>query len=159
MTDLFQRQLTEKLELESIYKKEFPDVLNFGKWIGMQCSLGFYTFYYREQDQEGYLITEDGNENTYDLNIPFNHKVNLISFARNHIDSEALDIRYIPVNTDDSFYDLIYKNSALVARSVIWEGGDTWENLGGAIIRFVITGTNAKKWKPRINIKFLEVPR
>lgn len=137
----------------------YPETLTFGKWIGISCQQGFYTFFYNAQDSEQHLITEDGTENLYDLDIPLDHRLNFISFARKHIDSEALDILYTPVGIDWEYADILYSNSALVAKSVLIELGSHYENVGSARLRFKITGTNLKKWLPRVNIQFLEKPR
>ena len=147
------------------YKKEFiyPDTLNWGSWVGFACQQPFYTFQYKKEDPATFLITEDGNENTYTLNIPYDHMLNLVTFSRTHTDSEALEVRYIPSNTSEEYYDILYSNSALTARSVVIELGERYENVGGkgakggaSRLQFVITGTNTKKWKPRVNLRFLK---
>lgn len=136
---------------------KYPEILNVKNWRGYQCQLGFYTFHYIGVDPDG-LITEDGNANTYELHLPYDHKLNLISFSRIHTDSENLQVRYLPNKTPPDYYDILYSNTALTARSVIIELGDKYENLKDARVIFAITGTDTKKWKPRVNVKFLEPP-
>ncbi len=104
------------------------------------------------------MISEDGSANTYDLDIPYDHMLNFVGMARTHTDSENWQIRYVPVKVDTSYYDILFDNANMLGRSAVIELGSNYENLGGAILTFAITGTNNKKWFPRVNIKFLEVP-
>ena len=116
-------------------------------------------FLYRSADPKTFLISEDGNENTYEMNIPWDHKLNIITMSRNHADSETWEIRYIPAKADPAYYDILASESAHTKRSLIFEAGDAYENLGGAQLQFVITGTNNKSWFPRVNLKLLALPQ
>lgn len=116
-------------------------------------------FLYREEDQKSYLITSDGNEQIYTLDINFDHKLNIITISRNHIDSETWEIRYIPNKADPAYYDILAKVSAHTNRSLIFEAGESYENLAGAQLQFVVNGTNGSSWFPRVNIKMLALPK
>lgn len=116
-------------------------------------------FLYREEDQKSFLITSNGNEQIYTLDIPYDHKLNVVTISRTHTDSESWEVRYIPNKADPAYYDILAKVSLHTKRSLIFEAGSSYENLGGAQLLFIVNGTNTKKWFPRVNIKLLEVPQ
>lgn len=137
---------------------QYPKQLNFGNWRGFECQQGFYAFHYIGESVEDKIIDGTGLEKIVDLDIPFDHKLNIITLAKEGIDSDNIEVRYIPKGIPELAYDILYSNSAVIAKSIIIELGSHYENLGGAKLRFVITGTNGKWIVPRVNILFLEVP-
>ena len=136
---------------------QYPKVLNLGDWIGFECQQGFYSFYYIGESVDDKIIDGTGNEVIIDLPIPWDHKLNIICLMKEGTDSDTIEVRYIPAKTQEANYDILY-SATTTAKSIIIELGEHYENLGGARLRFVITGTANAYIVPRVNIKFLEVP-
>jgi len=136
---------------------QYPKTLNYGDWIGHECQQGFYTFYYIGESAINKTLVGSGAEKIISFNIPHDHKLNIIGIAKEGVDSDIIEVRYLPVHLPDNYYDILY-SATTTAKSILIELGSAYENLGGARIDFVITGTNGKFLVPRVNIKFLEVP-
>ena len=136
---------------------QYPKELNFKDWKGFECQQGFYAFHYIGESVENKRIAGTGSEKIIDLLIPWDHKLNIITLSKEGADSDTIEVRYLPQGQQEAAYEILY-SEVTTAKSIIIELGSAYENLGGAIIRFVITGTNAKWIVPRVNIKFLEVP-
>ncbi len=136
---------------------QYPKVLNIGQWRGFECQQGFYSFFYIGESLDDKIIDGTGSAVTVDLNIPWDHKLTGIFLMKEGTDSDTIEVRYIPKGVSDADYDILY-SATTTAKSVIIELGDAYENLGGAKLRFVITGTANAYLIPRVNILFLEVP-
>jgi len=138
--------------------RQYPKTLNLGDWIGFECQMGFYSIYYVGESLADKTFTGGGSATTLVLNLPYDHRLNLISIAKEDTSSDDIEVRYNPRGVRDSDYDILYSNSAVTAKSILIELGDAYENLGGAKITFAWTITNAKTVVPRINVQFVEVP-
>ena len=136
---------------------QYPKVLKVGNWEGKECQQGFYSFHYIGENSDQKLIDGTGSETITDLDIPWDHKLNVITISKEGADSDVIEVRYIPNGQQDDAYEILY-SATTTAKSIIIELGEHYENLGGAKLRFVITGTSGKWLVPRVNIKFLEVP-
>ena len=136
---------------------QYPKVLNVGNWVGDECQQGFYSFHYIGENSDQKLIDGTGAETITDLLIPWDHKLNFISISKEGADSDTIEIRYIPAGQQDLAYEILY-SATTTAKSILIELGSAYENLGGATLRFVITGTSGKWLVPRVNILFVEVP-
>ena len=71
--------------------------------------------------------TGTGSAATLDFSIPWDHKLNIITIAKEGSDSDNIEVRYIPTKVRDSDYDILYSNSAVTAKSIIIELGDKYD--------------------------------
>ena len=99
-----------------------------------------------------------GSATTLVFEIPYDHRLNLISISKEDNSEDNIEVRYIPKGVLDAYYDILYSNSTVTAKSILIELGNAYENLGGAKIVFAWDITSNKKVVPRINIQFVEIP-
>jgi len=139
--------------------KQYPKTLNLKDWIGFECQQGFYTIYYIGESIDNKTLAGTGSAVTKDLNLPWDHRLNMISIMKEGSDIDDIEIRYIPKGVRDIDYDILFKDATTTAKSVIIELGNAYENLGGACLRFIVTGASGKYIVFRVNVQFLEVPQ
>ena len=135
----------------------FPPILDLGDgWRGYECLNGFYMIYYEGEDSKSRKITETGSEQTFTLKLPFVHRLIRFEYLKDDaVKSHSVEVRYTAPNIDKNYYAQLYTNTALTAKSSIREFTDSYENLAGATIELVVTGSGGgEKYIPIFYIKF-----
>jgi len=126
-----------------------------GKWTGYNCQLGFYLIVYDGDNSSTHLIRGDGNSQIYELELPYDHQLVRIGYAKANANSHAIQIDYgMKLFDMDTYYEQLFLDATNTARTITVELGSEYEGLAKSKIKLTATITNGEDVAFHVLVKF-----